>query len=730
MALNLQSLSITSVFNSIVNFFRSQENNSRWRDLTTGSEGSFLIRLLSNVFSAISYRIVAQSRENFLTTAALQSSCTGIAVNLGYSVFRGSNLKRWVTLTPSKNYTFPNLSVIGTYSPEYDIIALTEEDGTDLELIQGEPKEFKVVVGKIKEETFVTGTDAIKIFSLFTTGISEDYVLFLENQEVPTTKVIKDMIHDKYLVRTNPFGSVDIAYLNTFAGAQHRYGTGSEITIRYVELADVDVKPFTADMFPYGELVNVSNISNYMPYESVDSIKVNAPLDHEVQNLIRSKADYALRLKEIIPAIIDTNYKALTPTYTLISYLKNDNTLLSATENDTVIDLLREENFFGTPLPDITHPRREVAHLKITVELLNKYKNISDVNEDIQNIINNAYNKALGVNFDVYDLERRIETLSYVKYARVSHVVNTRKLATNYQLGYILEQNGNYYKASKILGVSGSTPLNWSSISLELTSKQNSKDIDLGLEIEDGSILWRIYKRLPGLEENYEISKWHINTQYGIGDYVYDEDFNSDFMLKCVDIISKTSGANPPSITYAEIGDFITDGSVVWVVKDYSSENATWQPLKTYRLGDSVNLTSLMNYSLECVSYLGTTDPVEDLDFEQKSYEVLSQTTNAFTVSGNKEYYFQEGDVFTAAHAGGYTAFSVVHSVYDRNTSHTVITVNPSIDTDITYTELITTLRGTRDGQILWTLIDDMDNITYDWNSYVTFTHELEVIGS
>ena len=74
MAIDLQSLSITSAFNSIVNYFRSQENNSTWRDLTNGSEGSFLIRLLANVMSVISYRIVAQSRENYLSTAALPAS--------------------------------------------------------------------------------------------------------------------------------------------------------------------------------------------------------------------------------------------------------------------------------------------------------------------------------------------------------------------------------------------------------------------------------------------------------------------------------------------------------------------------------------------------------------------------------------------------------------------------------------------------------------------------------
>ena len=74
MALDLQSLSLTSAFNSIVNFFRSQSNNTKWRDLSQNAEGTFLCRMLANVISTLSYRIVAQSRENYISTAALTSS--------------------------------------------------------------------------------------------------------------------------------------------------------------------------------------------------------------------------------------------------------------------------------------------------------------------------------------------------------------------------------------------------------------------------------------------------------------------------------------------------------------------------------------------------------------------------------------------------------------------------------------------------------------------------------
>ena len=39
---------------------------------------------------------------------------------------------------------------------------------------EGIPQTIRTVVGNVKEDSFVTGTSDIKIFSLFTSGISED----------------------------------------------------------------------------------------------------------------------------------------------------------------------------------------------------------------------------------------------------------------------------------------------------------------------------------------------------------------------------------------------------------------------------------------------------------------------------------------------------------------------------------------------------------------------------
>ena len=745
--LNLQSLSLTSAFNSIVSYLRSQENNSKFRDLTTNAEGSFLIRMLANVISTLSYRIVAQSRENYLSTAALTSSNIGIAVNLGYSAFRGSNLKRLVQITPNGNYTLPKFSTIGTYNSDYNILTLD-----DVELKEGETTTIRTVVGNVREDSFVTGTSDIKIFSLFTEGISEDFVLFKDSDEVPTTKVIKEMIYDKYLVRTNPYGSVDVSYLNTFSTAKYKYGTGTEITIRYVELADVPVVPYTSSMFTYGIIGDVITISSFIPFESVSSLKVTAPLDHETQNLIRSKTDYANRMQEIIPSVIQANWKALTPTYTLITYLKDDSTLLtgtrvypgtasetkerlSNTEVEEVRNILKEENFFGTPLPDITVPRREVADITIQLALKDKYKNISDINLDIDNILKNHYNRALNVSFNVYELERLLEELSYVKYARVALTINERTTNTDYQLGHIIKVGDNYYRASKILGYTGVTePADGWGVPVNPTS-----EIDTDIIVQDGSLYWKCFKKLPNMPA-LSISLRSPSTQYGIGDYMYLSQY-PDYMFKCVDIV-RTSGGTAPDTTGHDLGDFIVDGGIVWVVKEYINDDNTgsWSSMTQYQLGQTVN--SLGDYSLECVSYTGSTGTKEDINFEQYEYPVVTQDSEngRFYVEGDVTYYFRKGDVIEATYPQGTTTFAVAAAIYpviQDGVECTEIRViryqdgaetEQPIDPSKEYTKLEVARRGTVDGNIQWSLIDNVDELTYDWNSFVTFTHTLEIL--
>ena len=746
MAIDLQSLSITSAFNSIVNYFRSQENNSSWRDLTNGSEGSFLIRLLANVMSVISYRIVAQSRENYLSTAALPASNIGIAVNLGYSVPRGSNLKRLIRLIPNGNYTLPKLSVIGSYDSEYSILTLEE-----YALKEGEPINIQTVVGNLKEESFTTGTSDIKIFSLFNSNISDDFVLFKDNLEVPTTDILKEMLDNKYLVRTNPYSSVDIAFLNTLetANENYKYGVGTEITIRYVELADVPVIPYADSMFTYGTLDDYRTIQGNRGMETVDSIKVTAPLYHEVQNLIRSKADYASALRINVPSVSEVNFLARTPVLTQITYLKDKYNLLTgtyipvgssqdnimnseATEVSTFEELLRDQNYFGTPLPDIVPPKREVAFLHIGIALKNKYKDISDIDYDIENILKNYYNTYLHVDFNTYDLERQIENLSYVKYARVSFKEFERKKNTLYQLGYMIQDSstGQYYRVANTCEMTGVTPdsqLGWAA---DITV---GSDIDTKAVFLDGSVVWKCFKRLSDMTP-YKLKRRYPNRAYSVGDFVYVDDLSlQDYMFECIDVI-KVSGSTAPDTSTVEVGEFVEDNEIIWVAIDRVSDPtvADRENSKIYRIGQRANPVGRDDITLECVSYAGMTGSSDNIQFFKAEQDVLNYTNNTFTVSGNQTAYYKEGDkVKLISDMGSKEETVIVESsrvfAGEGSSLRTLVTVKDGL-ASTSYTLAYPEERPTQDGDVFWELVEDPTKIQYGWNSYVTFKHELEIL--
>ena len=757
MAIDLQSLSITSAFNSIVDYFRSQENNTSWKPLSNSSEGSFLIRLLANVMSVISYRIVAQSRENYLSTAVLPASNIGIAVNLGYSVPRGSNLKRLIRLIPNGNYTIPKLSVIGSYNTEYSILNLEP-----IALEEGVPINIETVVGNLREESFITGTSDIKIFTLFNSNISDDFVLFKDNLEVPTTDVLKEMLDNKYLVRTNPYSSVDIAFLNTLETADEnlKYGTGTEITIRYVELADVPVIPYADSMFTYGTLDDYRTIQGNQGMETVDSIKVTAPLYHEVQNLIRSKADYASALRINVPSVTEVNFIARTPVLTQITYLKDKYNLLTgtylpegssrdneenlkATEIGTFRELLKDQNYFGTPLPDIVTPKREVAFLHIGIALKNKYKDIADIDFDVNNILDNFYNTYLNVEFNTYELERQIESLSYVKYARVSYKVFDREKNTMYQLGYVIQDpdTGEYYKAAATNGLTGvqkNGELDWAS------------DITVGTEIDtqavflDGSIYWKAFKKLADMTP-FKIQRRYPNRNYSIGDFVYvsDNEALKDFMFECIDVV-RVSASTPPDTSMTEIGEFVEDDGIIWVAIDRVSDPTitSRQNSTRYRIGQRANPEGRDDITLECVSYASRTSSYDGIQFFKGYYPIIadSVTDTSFAIKGSYRDYFKVGDTITLEYtlrggSSGNVSPTVVDVRVGTDTVSKEVRTTITVNRDIipigeirTYTNVYPVARPTQDGEVAWEIMEDPTKVQYGWNSYVTFKHELEIL--
>lgn len=466
---NLQSLSVTSCINSIVSFFNSQDNNSQWKSLTNSTEGSFLIRLLSTVISNLSYKIVSYVREIFLSTCTLLSSALGTSVNLGYSAYRGSNQRRIITITPTQTVTVPKFSSIGTYSSDYNIINVD-----DLYLQVGQTVDITVVIGNVNSIQQTAGTADLKVFTFYTQNISEDLILLKDGIEVPFSKKPGGMANDMYWLRTNPYSSVDILYLNNVTSPTYSYASGTVFTLAYIELSNVPTIPFTSDMFTYLTLNNTRTIEQYIPPETIDSIKVTAPYYHETQNVIRSKEDFAKELPEMDTSIITSNYSVIVPTYAALSYIKNDYSLLTEAELTNIINKFNNQRFLGTPLPDIVPSNIELITLNISFRYNNKFTTLSNVNNDIINLLSTNYYRLLGNNFSTLDLQDLFQSnLSYVRNAEVSVLINNWVASTYYNLGDVIEVNDIYYRATAILGESGSLEPNWS------IPVQTSSEIDL-----------------------------------------------------------------------------------------------------------------------------------------------------------------------------------------------------------------------------------------------------------
>lgn len=708
--LNLESISITSMIDSIVGFFNSQENNSRWASLTQGTEGVSFIRFISNIMTNLSYRMVTARRENYITTANLPTSNIGIAINLGYSVFRGTNEKRTITITPNETVTIPPLSIIGNYNTDYSIINLDQ-----LTLVKDVSQEISTVIGNTKTIDITAGTTNVNLFQLFTTNISEDFLLYQNYASsnpllLPVSNKIKDMADDYYLVRTNPYQSVDILYLNNNPSANYKYGTETVFTLKYVEIAEVLSIPYNSSMFLYGTLLNTKIIQLYQPFEDVSNIKIKAPLAHETQNIIRSKQDFTKDIIETIVPVITSAYKLITPTYTTITYLKNDTTTLTDTEVLTLDNNFNSQEFLGTPSPDIEAPKLNFTNLDIELKLANKYTSITDINTGILNILNTNYALKLANTLNTFDIEILLEKLSYVKYARVNFNINSRVNSTRYNLGDIFKQGNLYYIIESILGISGNLEPNWN---VPLT---NIHGLNFGVETLDGDVVWTVYKRIYNLEG---IIEWQPNTGYKVGDFVYSTNY-ANYMFKCTDIL-KRSNSQTVDFSNATLGDFVPDGEIIWVCKPLITANPYRTNNTVYRLGDSIQQG---NYSFECISYSGMSDNTSTT-FELLQYPIVNQQPSYVELSGNYFPFFKLDDIIQGHSSSIINTYSIQNVTYDSISNTTRLYLFQVLDTHIDY---ITSKQvGTKDNELFINILLDNTNIVYPWNVYNNFNYSLTV---
>lgn len=655
MAIDTRAISITGAFNAIKSFFLSQENNSRWKDLNTGAEGNFLMRLLATIIRVISQNTVVGRREVFQETANLISSNIGIGNTTGsYPTYRGRNQRRLINFTPNDNMTIPKFTQLGTYSGEYGIYTVN-----DLTFIKNQPQEFPVVLGILREISWTANTTALKKFTRFEQNISEDVDLLVDgtsmSKEDALSRYVKDMIYDKYVITTNPWKSVTVQYLNNADNAKHKYSSDTVFTLRYIELTDIESMDFTQDMLiNYGTLNNVLNIENYIPFEDVDSIKANAPVFRETQSLVRSKWDFPDLVKIFVSSITETKYKALTPTYTAVTYLKRDFSLLENSEKEQLWEDLEPCTGFGRPLPDIVNPLKETTTLDVVIGALNRYTDETSISSDIQSITDATYSNKLATTFNKYDLENALNKLAYAKYSRVDVHKGTRVPYETKRVGDFISANDSIYKCTGILGQSGINEPEWNIPSDDTTVKR----VYTGLETQDNNIIWACYKKL----NIDEIQSWKPSKKFKLGDFVYSDSI-PQYMFRAVDVL-RTSGVEGPNIIGVEVGDYVEDNNMILLCITYNDAYADRLNSSQYRLGDKFNYGGL---SFEYVGMSGKTGTDETLTFNDADYALLPLTGDdykkAYQLDGQTCLYIDNTEIANMVNPGDVLRINLVEEV-------------------------------------------------------------------
>jgi len=461
------SVSFSQIKEDIELFLLSKPDADAWIDFFASGTGQTVVELIAGLASLLSYNIITGRREVYLPYAQNRSSHIASAQSMGYSVFRGRNSVIRLTVTPNVTQILPKFSTVGT-AKDQDLILLE-----DIAVNDGVPIDVDVVVGTVSSEIQSITSVLPSTFRFTSNNISDDYRLFLNTTEVETSDRILELINDKFTVMTNVYNSVDIMYLNADT-APVQYITGDELKVYFVELKDLTFDTGDLD-FLYGSIDTAIIQSNYQERETKPEVKINAPLFHETQSVIRGRQDYLKVFKFLDTSINDTDFQDVTTAVVELVYVLDSLLALTDAERQGFVDQLMSSRPMGLEPPLIKHP----VHVPLTIDiLLNLLDSTGDPVTDVEAIVSPS-EKILKQEFDFGALEKSLEDLSYVETARVSISTEDWQEEHQYEKGGFVQptvSNDRIYRANRILRFSGGSEPTWSTT--------------LGDLVEDGDITW------------------------------------------------------------------------------------------------------------------------------------------------------------------------------------------------------------------------------------------------
>ena len=563
------SISFNDIKQNLIDFVKAKPDANRWRDFYTGGEGVILIELIAGYGFYTAMKIIFSREETYLQYANTLLSARAIALNCAYSAYRGTNRRYRVKFTPNITVSIPAFTVIG-YQGDYDFICLE-----DTVLNEGEEATVYGAVGVFSSLSLEAPSSDLHVFRFNDDLISEDYKLYLNDEELPTTSVSAEALEDNYLVQSNAVGGVNVTYLNLNTDFTHKYQTGDILRLDYIRYQNI---PYSSELsIDYAEADTIEIISTENPVlaETIESIQTKAPIMYETQQLIRSREDYVKNFLQLRAKFADTTGRDLSPAYVELSYCQQDKTLMTQEDADQILKALTYKRTFGIPMPYINKPRFMTIDLNVNLRLNSSNIALTEYNSIVANIFS-AFELKFSddleeVKIDLAELERLLEGGNNIKRASITNVLPEFKAQEFYQLGDVFYDEKHpdiLYRVTNITYTTLATEPKW--------------DYTVGATTSDGNVIWQ------AIPKSGYPTPWAAKEDIKLYDLrIPQKPEVEGIMFRAIQGKSVTAPAEEPEWS-TTIGDLTYDNELIWQTIEYVATAQNWDSNTWFNLGDIV----------------------------------------------------------------------------------------------------------------------------------------------
>lgn len=603
------AISFTNIKNSLQSYIQNKSDvTSTWKDFYTAGAGQTVLELDAAVAAFYAFHFIIGRRESFLTVAQNYNSVVGGALDKGYNCSRGHNVHIRIQVVPTKTQSLSKWSIVGSYG-EYDVVLLE-----DAILNKGIATTIDCVIGNSSVQSVPIKTTDLQQFVFTAANTTDDVRLILTDREVPFSTELKDAVNDNYIMLTNPYGSVDVFYLNN---GNYKYTVADTLNLQFIERNNItfgSISKSTLVIDVASQVDDIILIEDRLDVEDKEHIRIAAPIYHETNNVVRARKDYVKFLKENNALIIDANDKDLNPGLIALTYLKKydseaGTSLLTAQEKQDYVKFMMSICPDGVAKAFIEDPVRVVRSLAITLWQKSNENIQATIEDDIDNILD-TYRDRLAPVLDLNQIEHDIEQLPGVKIARVDLGASEYENNKKYKLYDVVTVPkilvGTEYQTwtmycGKIQSKTGDTEPDWATAgsigdqiqdnnfiwenSNKYTTSINASwnkdgtyelysDINVGYEVppkqtlatqplwgaqlkKDGNVTWNKLKDYETL-----LSTRQNNTKYVLNQQVIVEANNQLAVYNAVGVTHKTSSSKPN--WNVNIDEFVVDNAITW----------------------------------------------------------------------------------------------------------------------------------------------------------------------